>query len=392
MHDSFVAEEFIKLMMLSMQKDTDLVPARNGVCLCKQDFAALYTVEAVVVTATGLERFCALIEKNAEDSIHDENARRVMRTYIIVPGEQKENGEFCHVTGEDFVTALTPVKKKCEKMGFLVDIAVADFVHGQYYIAGGGKLSHKKVAGALVKFIEENGAFGDTNVERPSVTEKLKEKQKDYEARKKQAGRIKEVRAVNPLVFLILTNLVIYILGIFFEVKLGYDPLLAWGIQDNELIRQGEVWRLFTSMFLHADAAHLFGNLLMLLYLGRIALNYYTTREFFAIYYVSGIVGNLLSFFFTDYLSLGASGAIMGLGGMLIYRMFFGKYAKSFRMAGNYAVVAIMVVFNLFYGVFAVYENIDNFGHFGGFFGGFVMAWLIYLIRKKQSDKKTGRY
>jgi membrane associated rhomboid family serine protease len=72
--------------------------------------------------------------------------------------------------------------------------------------------------------------------------------------------------------------------------------------------------------------------------------------------------------------------------------MFFGKYAKSFRMAGNYAVVAIMVVFNLFYGVFAVYENIDNFGHFGGFFGGFVMAWLIYLIRKKQSDKKTGRY
>ena len=134
-------------------------------------------------------------------------------------------------------------------------------------------------------------------------------------------------------------------------------------------------------MFLHADITHLSGNMFSLYYLGTIIRRYYSDSEFWLIYLISGLAGNLLSFFFTDYLSLGASGAIMGLGGVLIYRMFFDREAKRFRHMGNYLMFGFMVLFNLFYGIFSE-ANIDNYGHFGGFFAGLLLAWLLYRAKK----------
>ena len=85
--------------------------------------------------------------------------------------------------------------------------------------------------------------------------------------------------------------------------------------------------------------------------------------------------------------TLGASGAIMGLGGVLIYRMFFGKSARAFRYAGSYFILAFMVGYNLIYGLFA--ENINNFGHYGGFITGFLLAMLYEKRRiKKAADRE----
>ena len=382
MHNSFVAEEFIKLMMLSIQGDTGFVPARNGACLCKQEFAALYTVEAVVITSSGLGRFRALLEDAAEKSRYDENNRRIMRTYVVVPVEEKEDGLYVHISGEAFTEELKATKKICENNGFLCEIAVADFINGTCRVIGGKRLGNKAVQRSIENFISENGDVSEGD--EATVEEKLARQREKITAERRQVGIIREKSFFDPAIALIIINVAIFVIGFILEIKQGYDPLVQWGVQDNYLIMQGQVWRLFTSMFLHADAAHLSGNMLMLLYLGRITLRYYTNSEFFGIYFVSGLVGNILSFFFTDYLSLGASGAIMGLGGMLIYRMFAGKNAKKFRLAGNYAVMAIMVAFNLFYGLFAVGEQIDNFGHFGGFFGGFAVAWCIEKIRSRK--------
>ena len=199
----------------------------------------------------------------------------------------------------------------------------------------------------------------------------------------------RKVGLVNPMTLLILINITIFIVGLIMEIRDGEDLFKTFGIQDNALIMQGEWWRLFTSMFLHADFAHIFGNMLFLFYLGSITVRYYSDIEFYAVYFLSGLCGNLLSLFFTDYRSLGASGAIMGLGGLVIYRMFFGKNAKLFRKSGNYLIFAFMIVFNLLYGVFAVEENIDNYGHFGGFLGGFLVALLITHIRRLRTDKKN---
>lgn len=82
--------------------------------------------------------------------------------------------------------------------------------------------------------------------------------------------------------------------------------------------------------------------------------------------------------------SLGASGAIMGLGGVLIYRMFFGKSARAFRYAGSYFIIAFMVIYNLFYGLFA--ENVNNYAHFSGFLTGFFLAMLFEKLRQRKNS------
>jgi len=389
MQNTFVADDFLRLMIMSLQKETGYALSRGGLVLYRQEFSALRTVEAVITAPDGIERFSSLVESNAEDSIHDGARSLVSSTLIIVPAEEKENGLFSFVAPDAYIDEFCRVQKKCEKLGFLTDIIIADFIKGTYVTASGKKPRDRRLAKALESFMAAEKVICDGNAgDEASLKERLTRQRFDYVKRRVQAGVLREVQPFNLAVLLIILNVLFFAVGIYLEITTGTDSLKELGIQDNFLIRQGEWWRLVTPMFLHADAAHLFGNMLALLYLGRITLAYYTDTEFFAIYFVSGLVGNVLSFFFTDYLSLGASGAVMGLGGMLIYRMFFGKHADSFRMAGNYAAMAIMVVYNLLYGVFFAEANINNFGHFGGFVGGFVVAAAVSLLRKKRKKIK----
>ena len=388
MQNSFVADDFIRLMIMSLQKETGYALARDELVLYRQEFAALHTVEAVIIAPDGLERFSALVEKRAEDSIHEDTRSRVSTTLIIVPAAESEKGMFSFVSGDGYAEELCRIQKKCERLGFLIELVIADFVSGTYTPASGRKVRDKKLAKSLEVFLLSEKLNTEPDEGEELVRSRLLKQRSDYRERNLQAGRIRNVSVFNPAVLLIILNIAIFLIGLYLEASSGTDSLKVIGIQDNSLIRQGELWRLITPMFLHADAAHLFGNMLALLYLGRITLAYYTDREFYMIYFVSGLVGNALSFFFTDYLSLGASGAVMGLGGMLIYRMFFGKYAKTFRMAGNYAAMAIMVIYNLLYGVFVAEANINNFGHFGGFIGGFVVAVVIARLRSRQNKKQ----
>lgn len=78
----------------------------------------------------------------------------------------------------------------------------------------------------------------------------------------------------------------------------------------------------------------------------------------------------------------------MGLGGVLIYRMFFGKSARAFRYAGSYFIIAFMVIYNLFYGLFA--ENVNNYAHFSGFLTGFFLAMLFEKLRQRKNSR-SGR-
>lgn len=377
MPDRLQAQEFADALLFSLQSDEGYLAApddRNVVI--RSDLAAFSVVRTVVLAPDELSAFCENTVRLAERVQDQPMERRVLRTFVVVMCECKQGGTLEKEVY--YLPALKNLLQVCEQKGLITDFVLADLYSHTCSAVCGRRITEKKVAKLLRELMAaEEHDFG----------ERVKEKKQTAAMHKIQAGKVREVRPVNPLVFLVLINVIIYFFDIYFNANYGYKPLEEMGIQNNFLIMQGEVWRLFTPMFLHADFAHLAGNMLTLFYLGTITLQYYTVREFFAIYFFSGFVGNLLSLFFTDYLSLGASGAIMGLGGMLIYRMFFGKYAKSFRLAGNYAMFAVMVVFNLFYGVFAVNANINNFGHFGGFAGGFVMAAVIAAVRQRAKTK-----
>jgi membrane associated rhomboid family serine protease len=84
--------------------------------------------------------------------------------------------------------------------------------------------------------------------------------------------------------------------------------------QVNDAVWHGEVWMLFTAMFLHANPAHLGGNVLFLLIFGTSLEEQVSTRKWLTTYFSSGLAGNIAFLFLGgDAIGVGASGAIWGL-------------------------------------------------------------------------------
>ncbi len=154
--------------------------------------------------------------------------------------------------------------------------------------------------------------------------------------------------------------------------------LVYFGAKYNPAILDGEWWRFITPMLLHIGFAHLFMNTLALYYLGLSVERIYGSLRFFLIYILAGISGVTASFAFTDQVSAGASGAIFGLFGALLY---FGIVYPSlfFRTMGMnvFAVLAINLAFGF------IVPMVDNSAHIGGLIGGFLASAFVHLPKHK---------
>jgi rhomboid protease GluP len=148
--------------------------------------------------------------------------------------------------------------------------------------------------------------------------------------------------------------------------------LIAFGAKVNQLVAAGEVWRLFTAMFLHIGVLHLLFNLYALNALGPLVEGYFGHLRFGAIYLVGGLFGSLASYAFSPYPSAGASGAIFGLAGATT--IYFLRYRENFGARGRAILQNMLLVIgiNLLFGMTA--QNIDNWGHMGGLVGGAILA------------------
>ncbi|MBE3570727.1 MAG: rhomboid family intramembrane serine protease [Bacillales bacterium] len=157
------------------------------------------------------------------------------------------------------------------------------------------------------------------------------------------------------------------------------DTLIRFGAKFNPLILNGEWWRFFTPIFLHIGLLHLLMNTMALYYLGTMVEKIFGRWRFLWIYLFSGFLGSVASFVFTPNLSAGASGAIFGCFGALL---FFGFVNRSlfFRTMGMNMIVVIII--NLIFG-FTV-PGIDNSGHIGGLIGGFLAAGVSYLPEQRK--------
>jgi rhomboid protease GluP len=157
------------------------------------------------------------------------------------------------------------------------------------------------------------------------------------------------------------------------------STLIEFGAKYNPLILQGEWWRFFTPIVVHIGLLHLLMNTLSLYFIGSEVERIYGRMRFLFIYLFAGFSGVLGSFLMNTNLSAGASGAIFGCFGALLY---FGIVHPKlfFRTMGTN--VIILILFNLIYG-FSV-EGIDNAGHIGGLVGGFLAAGIVHLPKSKQ--------
>ncbi len=171
----------------------------------------------------------------------------------------------------------------------------------------------------------------------------------------------------------------IFILMEFAGGSTNTSVLIQFGAKVNWLILHGEWWRLFAPIVIHIGFLHLLMNTMALYYLGTMVERIYGNFRFLIIYLIAGFFGTLASLLFSPSISAGASGAIFGCFGALLY---FGViYPTRFKrtMGGN---ILILIAINLIFG-FTV-PGIDNAGHIGGLAGGFLASAIVHFPKSKK--------
>ena len=146
------------------------------------------------------------------------------------------------------------------------------------------------------------------------------------------------------------------------------------GAMDRRRVLAGEVWRLISSGFMHANAEHLFGNLVMLFILG-IACEHAFGRGPFLFLFLAGCASGSLLAMESDRPMVGASGAIFGLAGALITMIALHRSKIELRDHRVSIVLAVWAVYNLFLGAFS--PIVSNFDHLGGLLGGSILGLLL---------------
>ncbi|MBK9120115.1 MAG: rhomboid family intramembrane serine protease [Phycisphaerales bacterium] len=177
---------------------------------------------------------------------------------------------------------------------------------------------------------------------------------------------------------LLIANTAIFFLS---AMKPLGDLILGVGLMQAEAVLYGQVWRLLTATYLHANLFHLFVNMLGLYFFGPALERVWGARQFLFVYTLGGVAGNVLltlaglvHFIPPQVPGLGASGSVLSL---------LGACAVLFPRAEIYLYFLFPIqirTFVLLYGlwfVINIFTQGRNYGgdicHVGGLLVG--LAW-----------------
>ncbi|HEX5136678.1 MAG TPA: rhomboid family intramembrane serine protease, partial [Planctomycetota bacterium] len=153
----------------------------------------------------------------------------------------------------------------------------------------------------------------------------------------------------------------------------------------NEKVREGEWWRLLSCAFLHGGLVHLFFNSAAGWSLARIARSIASEAQILLAFFLSAVAGSVASTLLLGETSIGASGGILGWGGMLLGMALRHKELRPTGLASN--IMRWVVVIALI-GV-AGMGFVDNAAHAGGFLAGLAMG--LWFVRDEEVALPTGR-
>ncbi len=209
------------------------------------------------------------------------------------------------------------------------------------------------------------------------------------EHNKHDSEKMEEVfKPKKPIVtyLLIALNVLFYIGPVLFG---KYEQFLDLFCIHGPSIRiLGEYYRLFTGAFLHGGIFHLLFNCYALFIIGSQLESFLGKAKYFAIYLYSILTAGLLSIIFSgNTASVGASGAIFGLMGGLLYfgyhyRVYLGNVVKS--------QIIPLIVLNLVFGF--IMPGIDNAAHIGGLIGGILMTMSLGVKYKSTKFEQTNAW
>ena len=180
---------------------------------------------------------------------------------------------------------------------------------------------------------------------------------------------------------LVIINILMYIIPILFGT---YNALLDKYSIYGPAVRAGQYYRLITGTFIHANIFHLFFNCYALAILGSQLESFLGKPKYLIVYLFSALIGSLFSVTFAgNYYSIGASGAIFGLMGSLVYfgyhyRVYLGNVVKS--------QIIPLILMNL--GIGFLVPGIDNSAHIGGLLGGALITVALGVKNKSSNFEK----
>jgi membrane associated rhomboid family serine protease len=181
-----------------------------------------------------------------------------------------------------------------------------------------------------------------------------------------------------PVVSILLTvNTALFILT---YLPFVGDLIYALGIGHNAAIKQGQIWRLFTSIFLHEGLMHFLFNTFALFIFAPALERILGRLKFIALYLFAGVVGNIATLLLGhDIIAyLGASGSLYGLLGLYLYMVLF---RKDLIDPASGQVVTVMLVIGLVYTI--LWPNINLYAHLFGFLGGLALGPLYFKGQMK---------
>ena len=173
---------------------------------------------------------------------------------------------------------------------------------------------------------------------------------------------------------LIIINVIVFLLSLFNESIIQMFAVNRFFIADL-----GQYYRLLTGIFLHANFLHLIFNMYALYVIGMQLESFLGKGKYLAVYLLSGLGGSMLSIFFSNGYSVGASGAIFGLMGALLY---FGYHYRVYLDSVVKSQIIPLIILNLLIGFTST--GIDNWAHIGGLVGG-ILATMAVGVKYKST-------
>ena len=213
------------------------------------------------------------------------------------------------------------------------------------------------------------------------ITNEINEKNRE-EAIK--TGDIFEPKKIIVTYVLIGILAFIYLYGILFNKS--NDLINMFAVYGPYIRGYHEYYRIITGTLLHGNLFHLLSNCYALYIIGNQIESFYGKGKMLIIYIFSGICGSLLSITLSDYASVGASGAIFGLMGSLLY---FGYYYRVYLGSTWKNNILPVIVLNL---IISFLPGIDMWGHIGGLIGGILISMALGLRYKERKRDRINGY
>ncbi|HEC66299.1 MAG TPA: rhomboid family intramembrane serine protease [bacterium] len=204
----------------------------------------------------------------------------------------------------------------------------------------------------------------------------------------------------NTVKYLLGANVAMFLLVLMVPFILGQGDLFTFlllGGENTELVFSGQVWRMITAAFLHANLIHIGANMYYFVQIGELIHRFFGERKLLVTYVLSAIGGSVFSILSVimgirpDIVSVGASGAVFGMLGMIITASWKSQRSTyHLSLPIDYRQLLPYILFSLFIGL--ALPGINNAAHIGGLVAGGILGLLLrpdYGTASSESDVLT---